>query len=92
MLITGAFLDSLKTFSKSEDSSAFLTVLTAFFCMLARYTGTEDIVIGSEVAERTDPAMANVVGPLSNQAGLASWLLARRQLPRDAEAHFRRVD
>ena len=66
MLVTGDLLTALRTFSNDERLSVFLTLLTAFFCLLARYTGAEDMVIGTEVADRNDPSVADVIGPLSN--------------------------
>jgi amino acid adenylation domain-containing protein/FkbM family methyltransferase len=66
-VISGDLLDALRTFCDAEQSSIFLTLLSAFFCVLARYTGGEDIVIGTEVSGRNDPESANTVGAISNQ-------------------------
>ena len=42
----------LKEVSRREGASLFMTVLTAFQMVLSRYTGQEDIVVGTEVANR----------------------------------------
>lgn len=44
--------------------------MTALTCLLGRYTGAEDIVIGTEPAGRIDPVFAQTAGALSNQAAL----------------------
>jgi amino acid adenylation domain-containing protein len=70
LLIAGGVLEALKAFAKTEQTSPFVTLLTAFFCLLGRYTGAEDITIGTEVTGRNDPALENAVGALSNQLAL----------------------
>jgi amino acid adenylation domain-containing protein len=65
--ISGESLADLRRFSEAEQSSTFLVLLSAFFCLLARYTAGEDIVIGTEVSGRSDAHMVDVVGAVSNQ-------------------------
>jgi amino acid adenylation domain-containing protein/FkbM family methyltransferase len=65
--INGELLSELRSFSQAENSSTFLVLLSAFFCVLARYTGEKDVVIGSEVSGRDAPQMADVLGAVSNQ-------------------------
>src|SRR5947209_1178679 len=44
--------DALKALSRREGTSLFMTMLAAFQTLLYRYSGQEDIVIGSGVAGR----------------------------------------
>ena len=81
MLVTGDLRNAIKAFSNKEESSEFLVLSAAFFCLLARYTGADDMVIGTEVAGRSDPSLKAVVGALSNH------LVLRAQY--SAEASFR---
>jgi amino acid adenylation domain-containing protein len=81
MLVTGDLLNAIKAFSNKEGSSEFLTLSAAFFCLLARYTGADDMVIGTEVAGRSDPSLSAVVGALSDH------LVLRAQY--SAEVSFR---
>ena len=67
LIISGETLESLRRLGHAEQSSTFLVLLSAFCCLLARYTGGEDLVIGTEVFGRDSSPMAAVVGPLSNQ-------------------------
>jgi len=62
--------NAVRAFSEREGSSVFITLLTAFTCLLGRYTGAEDIVIGTELAGRIDPAFAQTAGAMSNQVAL----------------------
>ena len=66
-IISGETLAALRGFSQNEQSSTFLVLLSVFFCLLARYTGGEDLVIGTEVSGRDGSQMSDVVGPVSNQ-------------------------
>ncbi len=68
--ISGDLLAGLRMFSHVEQSSTFLALLSAFICVLARYTGGEDIVIGTEVSGRDDSEIGNVLGAISNQLAL----------------------
>ena len=70
MVLTGEVLDALKALAQSEGSNLFVTLLTAFFCLLGRYTGAEEITIGTEVTGRNDPLLSNVIGPVSNELAL----------------------
>jgi amino acid adenylation domain-containing protein len=69
-LFSGDLLNAVKAFSEREGSSVFVTLLAAFSCLLGRYTGAEDIVIGTELSGRTNPSLAQAVGALSNQVVL----------------------
>lgn len=69
-LFSGDLANAVKAFSEREGTSVFATLLAAFSCLLGRYTGAEDIVIGTELAGRTNPSLAQAVGALSNQVVL----------------------
>ncbi|HLJ33794.1 MAG TPA: amino acid adenylation domain-containing protein, partial [Ktedonobacteraceae bacterium] len=52
----------LKTLSLREGSTLFMTLLAAFTILLARYSGQDDIVVGSPIANRTRVEMENLIG------------------------------
>jgi len=52
----------LKTFSQQEGATLFMTLLAAFQVLLHRYTGEEDIVVGSVVAGRQQVALEKLIG------------------------------
>jgi amino acid adenylation domain-containing protein len=82
-LFSGKLLMAVKAFSERQGSSVFVTLLAAFSCLLGRYTGAEDIVIGTDFAGRTNPSLAEVVGALSNQVVL--------RISYSGEANFREM-
>lgn len=57
---------AIKAFGQSEAVTPFMTLLAAFALLLARYSGQDDIVVGSPVASRTRPELERVVGCFMN--------------------------
>jgi amino acid adenylation domain-containing protein/non-ribosomal peptide synthase protein (TIGR01720 family) len=53
---------ALKRLSASEDVTLYMTLLTAFQILLARYAGTEDIVVGSPIAGRSRKEVERLIG------------------------------
>jgi amino acid adenylation domain-containing protein len=45
--------EALKTLSRQEGATLFMTLLAAFQTLLARYSGQSDIVVGTDTASRT---------------------------------------
>ena len=56
----------LKSLAKSEGATFYTLILAALQALLMRYTGKKDILIGTPMAARTDPAFENVVGYFMN--------------------------
>jgi amino acid adenylation domain-containing protein len=65
-----SLLASLKQTSRREGVTLFMTLLAAWQVLLHRYSGQEDIVVGSPVANRSDPVLQNVIGCLVNNVAL----------------------
>jgi amino acid adenylation domain-containing protein/non-ribosomal peptide synthase protein (TIGR01720 family) len=53
---------ALKSLSASEDLTLYMTLLTAFQILLARYAGKEDIALGSPIAGRSRKEVENLIG------------------------------
>ena len=62
--------DALKELSRREDATLFTTLLAAFHTLLGRYTGEEDIVVGSPIAGRTQAETEGLVGFFVNTLAL----------------------
>jgi amino acid adenylation domain-containing protein len=56
----------LKALSQREGVTLFMTLLAAWQTLLARYTGREDIVVGSPVANRTRVETEGLIGSFAN--------------------------
>jgi amino acid adenylation domain-containing protein/non-ribosomal peptide synthase protein (TIGR01720 family) len=69
----GLSLD-IKAFSQQEGVTLFMTLLAAFNALLHRYTGQEDIIIGSPIANRNRIEIEGMVGFFVNTLALRSDL------------------
>jgi len=58
--------DSLKALGRRENATLFMVLLAAFQALLARYTGSEDIAVGSPVAGRNWVETEKLIGIFIN--------------------------
>ena len=56
----------LKQLAKESKATVYMTLLAAFQVLLYRYTGQEDILVGSPVAGRLQSEFKSIVGYLAN--------------------------
>jgi aspartate racemase len=61
-----ALSDSLKVLSQQENITLFMTLLAAFQVLLHRYSGQDDIVVGSPIAGRTRLETEALIGFFAN--------------------------
>ena len=66
--------ENLRTLSRREGVTFFMTLLTAFNALLFYYTGQEDICVGSSVANRTRQEIENIIGCFVNILALRTKL------------------
>lgn len=66
--------DDIKEFSKQEQVTLFTTLLAAYQIVLARYSGQDDIVVGTAVANRQRPEVADLIGFFVNTLALRANL------------------
>ncbi|QKG84716.1 amino acid adenylation domain-containing protein [Kroppenstedtia pulmonis] len=62
MDIPEAVLSGLYEVGKQEGATLFMTLLAAYQGFLSRYTGQDDILVGSPVANRNQPGLENLIG------------------------------
>ena len=62
LTLTRDLSDSMRTLSSSEETKLFTTLLTAFAVLLKRYTGQDDILVGSAGDRSCGPATKDGVG------------------------------
>ncbi|ELR97620.1 non-ribosomal peptide synthetase [Gloeocapsa sp. PCC 73106] len=72
--LSQSLTDSLKKLSRSEGVTLFMTLLTAFKILLHRYTGQDDLVIGSPIANRNSQETEPLIGFFVNTLLLRSNL------------------
>ncbi len=56
----------VKSFCRRNDATMHQVLLAAFEAFLSRYTGQSEFLVGSSIANRTQPGMENVVGRFAN--------------------------
>ncbi|MFV8348017.1 amino acid adenylation domain-containing protein, partial [Flavobacterium sp. ZB4P13] len=56
------FLEKLKAFSKEQDATLFVTLMTAVKVLLYRYSGQNDLILGTPIAGREHPDLENQIG------------------------------
>ena len=64
----------LKLFCQKENVTLFMALLTAYQLLLYRYTGEEDIVVGTPIAGRSLPETENLIGLFINTLALRTSL------------------
>jgi amino acid adenylation domain-containing protein len=58
--------DGLKALSRREGATLFMTLLASFQTLLHRYTGQDDIVVGSPIAGRSRSELEGLIGLFIN--------------------------
>jgi non-ribosomal peptide synthetase component F len=89
--------ESLKSLSRSEGATLFMTLLAAFKVLLCHYDGHKDIIVGSPVAGRTRAEIEHLIGffvntlvlrtNLSGDPSFGELLSRVREVTLDAFAH-----
>jgi non-ribosomal peptide synthetase component F len=65
--LPASLTDEIKAFSRQQGVTLFMTLLAAFKTMLHIYTGEEDILVGSDVANRSHARLEHLIGFFVNQ-------------------------
>ncbi len=60
--IAAPLVQSLQTFSRSENATLFMTLFAAFQTLLCRYTGQEDLCVGTPIANRQAAELEPLIG------------------------------
>ena len=92
-----ALAKSLEALSRQEDVTLFMTLLTAFYVLLYRYTGQDDINVGSPIAGRSRVETEQLIGffinslvlrgDLSGNPSFRVLLRRVREMVLDAQGH-----
>ncbi|WP_369929407.1 non-ribosomal peptide synthase/polyketide synthase [Xanthomonas sp. NCPPB 2632] len=82
--------DELMAFAQRENVTLFMLLLSAFQVLIYRWTGQDDVVVGTPVAGRTHPATEDLVGFFVNMLPLRARIEGGRAF-RDALAETREI-
>jgi len=72
--LPAALTQGLKTLSQQQNVSLFMTLLAALQVLLHRYSGQDDIVVGTAIAGRNRPEVENLIGFFVNTLALRTDL------------------
>ena len=61
-LLSPALTARLKAYCRQHDATMHQVLLAAFEALISRYTGQTQFLLGSTIANRTQPGMENVIG------------------------------
>ncbi len=86
--IDAVITDKLRALAKEEDMTMFMTLSLALFVLLHRYTGQDDLVIGTPVAGRERQEWETIVGYFVNMLPLRMQLDGNPTI-RAALKHFK---
>jgi non-ribosomal peptide synthetase component F len=88
---------ALRALSRREGATLYMVLLAAFNVLLQRYTGRDDLVVGSPIANRTRAELEDLIGffvnnlvmrtDLSGDPSFTELLGRVRQVALDAYAH-----
>ena len=90
IVVPQAVTAALNRLSRQNDTTLFMTLLAAFATLLHRYSGQDDIAIGSPIANRTRTELEGLIGFFVNTLVLRSDLDGDPTF-RDALARVREV-
>lgn len=74
LLLSSSLSESLKALSQQEGATLFMTLLAAFNTLLYRYTGQDDILVGSPIANRNRAETEGLIGFFVNTLVLRTQL------------------
>ncbi len=88
---------ALEIMARREDATMYMILLTAFYLLLHRYSGQEDILVGTPVANRNQYELEHLIGVfinalalrvnLSGNPGFRELLMQVRRVSLDGYAH-----
>src|SRR5947209_4394544 len=62
LLLSESLSRSLKELSRREGATLFMTLLAAYACLLHRYSGQRDILVGTPIANRNRSEVEGLIG------------------------------
>jgi amino acid adenylation domain-containing protein len=74
LLVPRPLLDAFKTLTQKEGATFFMTLLAAFNLLLSRYSGQEDIVVGTSIAGRKQAETEKLIGFFVNNLAIRTDL------------------
>src|SRR5829696_150520 len=74
LLLNSRLLQKLRTLAQEEGATLFMVLLAGFQLLLSRYTGQNDVVVGSPIANRPRSELEHLIGFFVNSLALRTNL------------------
>lgn len=71
--INNELTEKLNMISKETGTTLYMVLLAAYNVLLAKYTGQEDIIVGSPIAGRNHPNIGNLIGMFINTLPMRNY-------------------
>ena len=72
--LPGAITDGVKALAASESCTLFMTLFAAFDVLMSRYTGSDDVIVGTPIAGRRRTELEPLIGLFVNTVVLRANL------------------
>ncbi|WP_420130689.1 amino acid adenylation domain-containing protein [Longimicrobium sp.] len=72
--LSGELMERLRALAQNEGATLFMVVLAAFQVLLGKYSGSDDVVVGSAIAGRTRKEIEELIGFFVNSLVLRTDL------------------
>jgi amino acid adenylation domain-containing protein len=69
-IIPKPITEAFERLNREADSTLFMALLTVYAIILHRYSGQDDIIVGTPVANRNRPGLENLIGVFINTLSL----------------------
>ncbi|MEI8255400.1 MAG: amino acid adenylation domain-containing protein, partial [Deltaproteobacteria bacterium] len=69
-----ALTRDVAAFARRESATVFMTLMASFAVLLSRYSGQDDVVVGTPIANRTRPEVQSLIGLFANTLAVRTEL------------------
>ena len=77
--LSKALSKQLQRLARAEQTTLYVVMLSAFALLLGRYSGQDDVAVGSPIANRHHPQLEPLVGFFANTLVVRAFLSARQR-------------
>jgi amino acid adenylation domain-containing protein len=77
--ISGQITEAIKEISRSSGATPFMVMLAAYTILLSKYSGQEDIIVGTPVAGRSHADVQDLIGMFVNTLPLRNFPAADKE-------------
>jgi amino acid adenylation domain-containing protein len=66
-------IDKVKIYLRKSETTFYIFVLSVYTILLSKYSGQDDIVVGSPISGRTHPDLYNIIGLFANMLPMRNF-------------------